>query len=54
MGEELRHAIDSLAEETRAAHKRFDEQDRNLQARIDSLTGAIGQLITRMGIPPQA
>ena len=61
MGDELRYAIDRLAdesramaEESRAAHKRFEDADQRLSQRIDGLTSAIGQLITRMGVPPQA
>jgi hypothetical protein len=54
MGDELRYAIDRLAEESRAAHKRFDDADQRLSQRIDGLTSAIGQLIARMGVPPQA
>jgi len=53
MGDELRYAIDRMAEESRAAHKRLEDADERLHQRIDGLTTAIGQLITRMGIPPQ-
>jgi len=61
MGDELREAdrrlgqrIEQLAEESRAAHQRFDEQDQRLNQRIEGLTSAIGQLIAHMGIPPPA
>jgi len=53
MGDELRHAIDRLAEESRAADKRFEETDERLARRIEGLAGAVAELITRMGIPPQ-
>ena len=51
MGDELRYAIDRMAAESRAAHRRLEEADKHLQERIDGLTGVFGQLITR--IPPQ-
>ena len=57
MGDELRLAIDRLAEESRAAdrriEKRLEETDERLARRIDGLAGAVAELITRMGIPPQ-
>jgi len=53
MGDELRYAIDRLAEESRAAHKRFDAADRRLEERIADMVSAIGQLTARMGVPPQ-
>ena len=49
----LEARIEQMAEESRAAHKRLEETDERLAKRIDGLASAIGQLIARMGIPPQ-